>query len=186
VSRMGRTSRLWCVRVQLELLAAAAGGPAITARTGLPLEVSGWQEGIALAVKMSSGPARDAAGQLCAIVGHAHAPAGRLGWFSYGGTARVVLAVVLVAAATGVAGAGLRLRVPVHLPRPGRTARTAVLATWGLLIVAYLICLGFLCAPADSAAPGPLQAAVTDPPDYRRGHGRPVLRDLVHGPLAER
>jgi hypothetical protein len=105
--------------------------------------VSGRQEGIALAVKMSSGPARDAAGQLYAIVGPAHAPAGRLGWFSYGGTARVVLAVVLVAAATGVAGAGLRLRVPVHLPRPGRTARTAVLATWGLLIVAYLICLGF-------------------------------------------
>ena len=67
---------------------------------------------------------------------------GRVGWFSYGGAARVVLALVLVAVAAGMAGAGLRLRVPVRLPRPGRTARTVMLATWGLAIVAFLVCFG--------------------------------------------
>jgi hypothetical protein len=91
---------------------------------------------------MSSGQAYKAAGQLHAIVGQAHAPVGRVGWFSYGGAARVVLALVLVAVAAGVAGVGLRLRVPVRLPRPGRTARTVMLATWGLAIVAFLVCYG--------------------------------------------
>jgi hypothetical protein len=91
-------------------------------------------------VKMSSGQVYKAAGQLHAIVGQVHAPVGRVGWFSYGGTARVVLALVLVAVAAGVAGAGLRLRVPVRLPRPGRTARTIMLVTWGLAIVAFLVC----------------------------------------------
>jgi hypothetical protein len=77
-----------------------------------------------------------------AIVGQVHAPAGRVGWFSYGGAARVVLAVVLVAVAAGVAGVGLRLRVPVRLPRPGPAARAVMLATWGTAIVAFLVCFG--------------------------------------------
>jgi hypothetical protein len=93
-------------------------------------------------MKMSFGQAHKAAGQLHAIVGQVHAPVGRLGWFSYGGAARVVLAMVLVAVAAGVAGAGFRLRVAVWLPSPGRTARTVLLATWGTAIVAYLVCLG--------------------------------------------
>jgi hypothetical protein len=94
----------------------------------------------ALAMKMSSGQLHNAAAQLHAIVGQVHAPVGRVGWFSYGGAARVALAVVLVAVAAGVAGVGLRLRTPVRLPRPGRTARTVMLATWGTAIVAFLIC----------------------------------------------
>jgi hypothetical protein len=81
-----------------------------------------------------------AAGQLHAIVGQVSAPVGRVGWFSYGGTARVVLAVVLVAVAAGVAGAGLWLRVAVRLPSPGRIARAVMLASWGTAIVAFLIC----------------------------------------------
>jgi hypothetical protein len=91
---------------------------------------------------MSSGQVQRAASQLHAIVGvgPVPAPVGRLGWLSYGGPARVVLAVVLVAAATAVAGAGLRLRVPERMPRPGRTARAVMLATWGTAIVAYLVC----------------------------------------------
>jgi hypothetical protein len=93
-------------------------------------------------MKMSSGQVQKAAGQLHAIVGPVHAPLGRVGWFSYGGAARVVLAVLLVAVAAGVAGTGLRLRVPARLPRPGRTARTVMLATWGTAIVAYLVCFG--------------------------------------------
>jgi len=93
-------------------------------------------------MKMGSEQVDKAAGQLRAIVGQVHAPVGRVGWFSYGGAARVVLAVVLVAVAAGVAGAGLQLRVPVQLRRPGRAARTVMLATWGAAIVAYLVCLG--------------------------------------------
>jgi len=89
---------------------------------------------------MSSGQVHKAAGQLHAIVGQVYAPVGRLVWFSYGGPARVVLAVVLVAVAAGVTGVGLRLRVPERLPSPGRTARTIMLATWGMAIVAYLAC----------------------------------------------
>ena len=88
-------------------------------------------------MKMSPGRVHEAAGQLYAIAGQVHAP---VGWFSYGGAARVVLAVVLVAVAAGVAGVGLRLRVPVQLPRPGRTARAVMLATWGVAIVAFLVC----------------------------------------------
>ena len=57
-------------------------------------------------MKMSSGQVHKAAGQLHAFVGQVHAPVGRVGWFSYGGAARVVLALVLVAVAAGVAGVG--------------------------------------------------------------------------------
>jgi hypothetical protein len=91
-------------------------------------------------MKMSSGQVHEATGQLHAFVGQVQPLVGRVGWFSYGGAARVVLALVLVAVATGVAGAGLRLRVPVRLPRPGQTARTVMLATWGLAIVVFLVC----------------------------------------------
>jgi hypothetical protein len=80
--------------------------------------------------------------QVHVIVVQIHAPVGRVGWFSYGGAARVVLAVVLVAVAAGVAGAGLRLRSPVRLPSPGQTARTVMLAAWGMAVVAFLVCLG--------------------------------------------
>ena len=89
---------------------------------------------------MSSGQVYRAAGQLHAIVGRVHAPVARLGWLSYGGPARVVLAAGLVAAAAAVAGAGLALRVPERLPSPGRTARAVMLAAWGMAIVAYLVC----------------------------------------------
>ena len=54
----------------------------------------------------------------------------------------VALAVVLVAVAAGVAGMGFRLRVPLRLPRPGRTATTVILAAWGTAVLAFLVCLG--------------------------------------------
>jgi hypothetical protein len=91
---------------------------------------------------MSFGHVPKAAEQLRAIVAQVHAPVGRVGWFSYGGAARVVLAVVLVAVAAAVARMGLRLRVPVRLPSPGRTARMVMVATWGTAIVAFLVCFG--------------------------------------------
>ena len=93
-------------------------------------------------MKWSSGQVIKAAGQLHAISVQIHAPAGRVGWFSYGGAARVVLAAVLVVVAAGVAGMGLRLRGPVRLPRPGRTARMVMLAAWGTAVVAFLVCFG--------------------------------------------
>lgn len=91
----------------------------------------------ALVIELNSAEIHEAAGQLHAIVGQAHAP---VGWLSYDGTARVVLAVVLAAAAAGVAEAGLRLRVPVRLPKPGRTAAIVMLAAWGSAMVAFLVC----------------------------------------------
>jgi hypothetical protein len=48
--------------------------------------------------------------------------------------------VVLVAVAAGVATTGLRLRVAVRLPSPGRNATVVMLATWGTAIVAFLVC----------------------------------------------
>ena len=93
-------------------------------------------------MKMSSGQVHKATGQLHAIVGQVHTPVGPVGWFSYGGAARVVLALVLVAMAAGVARVGLWLRVPVRLPRPGRTASTIMFTTWGLGIPAFLVCFG--------------------------------------------
>jgi hypothetical protein len=96
--------------------------------------------GEALAFRMSSGQVHRAADQLHAIAGQVHAPVARLGWLSYGGPARVALAVVLVAVAAAAAGAGLRLRVPKRLTSPARTPRTVMLVTWGMAIVAYLVC----------------------------------------------
>jgi len=93
-------------------------------------------------MNVGSGHLIKAAQQVHVIIGQVHAPVGRVGWFSYGGAARVVLAVVLVAVAAGVAGVGLRLRAPVRLPSPGRTAKAVMLAAWGTAVVAFLVCLG--------------------------------------------
>jgi hypothetical protein len=62
-------------------------------------------------------------------------------WVSYGGTARIVLVSVLLAAAGGVAYAGIRLPLPVRPARPSEDARTFMLVTWGLAITAFLVCL---------------------------------------------
>jgi hypothetical protein len=59
-------------------------------------------------------------------------------WVSYGGNARVVLAVGLLAIAAGVAYAAVRLRLPFRPAKPGRAARTVVIVTWLLSIVVLL------------------------------------------------
>jgi len=85
-------------------------------------------------------------------------------WVSYGGTARIVLAGVLVAAAGCVAYAGTRLPLPVRPARPSEGARTFMLVTWGFAITAFLVCLPiyvhqarrehlFHAAPADPITP---------------------------------
>lgn len=72
----------------------------------------------------------------------AHAAVTQSGtWVSYAGTARIVLALVLVAAAVGVAFAGARLRLPFRPSQPGRNAKIFILVTWVLAIVAFLVCL---------------------------------------------
>lgn len=61
-------------------------------------------------------------------------------WISYSGSAGIVLAVVLVAAAAAVAYAGTRLPLPARLARPGRTAKIVMLAAWVLAITLPLVC----------------------------------------------
>jgi hypothetical protein len=63
-------------------------------------------------------------------------------WVSYSGTARLGLAIVLVAAAAGIVYAGTRLRRPVRLPHPGQTAIGIMAAAWLLAITAFLACAG--------------------------------------------
>jgi hypothetical protein len=63
-------------------------------------------------------------------------------WVSYSGTARLGLAIVLVAAAAGIVYAGTRLRRPVRLPHPGQTATGIMAAAWLLAITAFLACAG--------------------------------------------
>jgi hypothetical protein len=60
-------------------------------------------------------------------------------WVSYSGTAEIVLAVVLAAAAVAVFCAGLRLPLPARLPRPGLAAKITMLAAWVLAIAALLV-----------------------------------------------
>jgi hypothetical protein len=62
-------------------------------------------------------------------------------WVSYGGAARIWLAVVLLAAAGGLACAGIWLPLPARAATPGRTAMTATLVAWVASIAAWLVCV---------------------------------------------
>lgn len=64
---------------------------------------------------------------------------GSSSWVSYSGSAEIVLAVVLVAAAAVVAYAGFRLPLPARPPRPGRAATGLMLAAWVVAVVALLV-----------------------------------------------
>jgi hypothetical protein len=59
-------------------------------------------------------------------------------WVSYGGSARLILAIVLLAAAGGSTYAGVRLRRPVRVPRPGPSLAAVMVLAWGLAGVAFL------------------------------------------------
>lgn len=85
-------------------------------------------------------------------------------WVSYGGTAAIVLAGVLAVTAAAVVFAGFRLPLPAVLPRPGRTVRILLLASWPLAVLAFLVCIGVyvvharrehlaVLPPADPIAP---------------------------------
>jgi hypothetical protein len=85
-------------------------------------------------------------------------------WVSYGGTARIMLAVVLLAAAAGVGYAGTRLPLPARLPRPSQSGMLIMLVTWVFVILAFLFCVTVIvqqvqrehlvhAAPADPITP---------------------------------
>jgi hypothetical protein len=92
-------------------------------------------------------------------------------WVSYSGVARIELAIVLLAAAGGLAYAGTRLRLPAQAARPGRAAMVFMLVAWVLAMAALLACLaiyalqyrheypGTRYAPADHILPVTLLAA---------------------------
>jgi hypothetical protein len=64
-------------------------------------------------------------------------------WVSYGGAARIELAIVLVAAAAGLAYAGTRLPLPAgaaRAARPGRARLVLMVGAWVLAIAAFLVC----------------------------------------------
>ncbi len=91
-------------------------------------------------------------------------------WVSYSGDARIELAIVLLAAAGGLAYAGTRLPLPAQAARPGRAAMIFMLVTWVLAIAAFLVCFaiyalqyrheypGIRHAPADHILPVTLLA----------------------------
>jgi hypothetical protein len=62
-------------------------------------------------------------------------------WVSYGGDARIWLAAGLLAAAGGVAYAGVRLPLPAQAARPGKTAARVILVAWAAAVAAFLACL---------------------------------------------
>jgi small-conductance mechanosensitive channel len=62
-------------------------------------------------------------------------------WASYSGSAKIVLALVLLAAAGGVTYAATRLPRPVRPARPGEAATTFMFVAWGFAIVAFAACV---------------------------------------------
>ena len=63
-------------------------------------------------------------------------------WVPYSGSARLILAIVLLAVAAAVAIAGTKLPLPARLPRPGKNATTLMVVAWALSIIAFLACVG--------------------------------------------
>ncbi len=88
-------------------------------------------------------------------------------WVSYGGAARIWLAVVLLAVAGGLVCAGLWLPLPARTAASGRRSVVATLVAWIMSIVTWLICVaiyiqqylhayhlaGAKAAPPDHVAP---------------------------------
>lgn len=61
-------------------------------------------------------------------------------WVSYGGDARIWLALGLLAAACCVVLAGIRLPLPVQFTQPGAAGRAAMIVAWATSIAALLVC----------------------------------------------
>jgi uncharacterized membrane protein len=61
-------------------------------------------------------------------------------WVSYAGTARLLLAIILLAAAGGLAYAGTRFRHPVRVPSPGRVRTLFMILAWVIALGALVTC----------------------------------------------
>jgi hypothetical protein len=71
-----------------------------------------------------------------------HAATAQYGtWLSYGGSARVALAIALLTVAAGVACAAIRLRLPARPARPTAKARTVMVVTWLFSIAVLMVCV---------------------------------------------
>src|ERR1700683_5791469 len=62
-------------------------------------------------------------------------------WVSYGGDARIWLAIILLAVAGGVILAGMRLLLPARMARPGLVGRGPLIFIWLASIPAFLVAL---------------------------------------------
>jgi hypothetical protein len=95
-------------------------------------------------------------------------------WVSYGGDARIWLAIGLLAVAGGATLAGIRLPLPVRATRPGPAVRAAMIVAWVASIAAFLVGLTIYvrqyihayaltaatAAPKDRIAPITISAVV--------------------------
>jgi hypothetical protein len=63
-------------------------------------------------------------------------------WFPYSGSAKVILAIVLLAVAAAVAFAGAKLPLPARPHRPGKNTTTLIAVAWAVSIIAFLACVG--------------------------------------------
>jgi hypothetical protein len=62
-------------------------------------------------------------------------------WASYSGSAKIMLALVLLAAAGGVTYAATRLPLPVRPARPGEAATTFMVVAWRFAIALFAACV---------------------------------------------
>jgi hypothetical protein len=82
-------------------------------------------------------------------------------WIGYSGTARIGLAVVLLAVAGGVAYAGTRWPGPFQARRPRPAVVNLMLAIWIVAITVFLVCASVYVHQARHEFPG--RATPTDP-----------------------
>ena len=82
-------------------------------------------------------------------------------WIGYSGTARIGLAVVLLALAGGLAYAGTRWPGPFQARRPRPAIANLMIAVWILAITVFLVCASVYVHQARHILPG--RATPTDP-----------------------
>jgi hypothetical protein len=84
-------------------------------------------------------------------------------WASYSGDARSWLAIGLLATASCVVLAGIRLPLPIQLTRPGRNGRAATVAAWAASVLALLVCVAIYVNHGSAD----IKAAGTGAPVFR-------------------
>ncbi|MGO9220502.1 MAG: hypothetical protein ACLP5E_22495 [Streptosporangiaceae bacterium] len=82
-------------------------------------------------------------------------------WIGYSGTARIGLAVVLLAIAGGLAYAGIRWPGPFQARKPRPAVANLMIAAWILAIATFLVCVSLYVHQARQDFPG--RTAPTDP-----------------------